>query len=59
MLIFIRQQNRTRYYVKITPPALWSAEHSGIENDVSILQDVTLGGTGKEVGDRRENAIKA
>ncbi|SPX40495.1 serine acetyltransferase [Haemophilus influenzae] len=30
---------------------LWG-ETSVIENDVSILQGVTLGGTGKESGDR-------
>lgn len=33
-------------------------ETSVIENDVSILQDVTLGGTGKEVGDRHPKVRK-
>ena len=35
-----------------TPPASSSAQTAVIEDDVSILQDVTLGGTGKETGDR-------
>ena len=34
-------------------------ETSVIENDVSILQGVTLGGTGKESGDRHPKYEKA
>ncbi len=33
-------------------------ETAVIENDVSILQSVTLGGTGKSGGDRRRKFVK-
>ncbi len=34
------------------PPSLVVGETAVIEDDVSMLHDVTLGGTGKEAGDR-------
>ena len=44
--------DRARSSSSTTRPAWWSAVTAVIEDDVSILQDVTLGGTGKHGGDR-------
>ena len=34
------------------PPGLWQVKTTVIEDNVSILHEVTLGGTGKDRGDR-------
>ena len=48
----IRRPRSAAAFSSITPPAWWSARPRSIGNDVSILHDVTLGGTGKDHGDR-------
>ena len=48
----IRRRKSAAASSSITPPAWWSARPQSIEDDVSILHDVTLGGTGKEHEDR-------
>ena len=48
----IRPRASAAAFSSITPPGLSCGETAVIDDDVSMLHDVTLGGTGKETGDR-------